>query len=141
MPKVKFLKDGKEIKEIEVHQGANLRRSALEAGVAVHHDIDPVTTFISQYANCHGLGMCGTCHVFIKKGMENCSRIAINEKARLWLGFFSIGHEKEVRLSCQTKVMGDIEVEVQPKGNTTGERFWEMKAAPHGRKEEAKTAD
>ncbi len=41
------------------------------------------------------------------------------------LGFFSrIGHEEEMRLSCQTKVYGDCKVEARPDLNLHGEKFW-----------------
>ena len=35
-----------------------------------------------------------------------------------------LGQEKELRLSCQTRVQGDIEVETTPAFNWHGERFW-----------------
>lgn len=127
MPKVKVFKDGKALKEIEVAEGANLRTALLENGIPVHHDVMDFTTAIVQYVNCHGLGQCGTCHVHVKSGMENCSPKGWWENLRLKMSTFAIGHEDVVRLSCQTKVMGDMEVEVQPKINFSGEPFWEMK--------------
>ena len=45
------------------------------------------------------------------------------ERFRTAMGFFNIGHEHEVRLSCQTKVNGDIEVYTQPEFNWCGEAF------------------
>lgn len=128
MPKVMFLKDGKAIKEVEVENGANLRRAALDNEVAVHHEISDFATALVQYVNCFGNGLCGTCHIHVKKGMENCSPKTTIEKIRLSYALFAIGHEDEVRLSCQTRVLGDVEVEVQPKMNTSGERFWETKS-------------
>lgn len=122
MPKIKFVN---EKKEIEVPAGANLRKVAIENGIAVHQHIVPMPDKLAQLANCHGIGTCGTCHVHIKKGMENCSPKGQWEKLRLGLATFSIGHEQEVRLACQTKVMGDIEVVTKPPINLSGERFWE----------------
>ena len=57
MPKVTFVY-GKEKKEVEVPEGANLREEALKAGV-------PVYAGLHRYLNCHGLGLCGTCRVLV----------------------------------------------------------------------------
>ena len=38
--------------------------------------------------------------------------------------FARLGHEKDLRLSCKTRVLGDIEVETHPQVNWHGERFW-----------------
>ena len=61
MPKVTFVNDKK---EIEVPVGANLRQEAMKAGIEVYNGID-------KYLNCRGFGLCGTCRVFVKSGMEN----------------------------------------------------------------------
>lgn len=122
MPKVKIVNRKQ---EIEVPERANLRRQLLDAGVPVHHDLFSITTSIVQVMNCHGLGQCGTCSVHVKSGMENLSPKGVLEKARLGLSLVSIGHEDEIRLSCQTKVLGDVEIETQPKANLGGkEKFW-----------------
>ncbi len=111
MPKVRFLK---EAKEIEVSAGANLREAALKNGVQVYAGMN-------KYLNCLGHGACGTCRVLIKNGtMENCSPMGIFEKIRIGLSWFAIGCEKEVRLSCQTKVVGNIDVETTPEMNLFG---------------------
>lgn len=149
MAKVTVLKNNKPVSEFEVAEGTNLRRAALEHNVAVHHDplaqkmwnislglVDafgvPVgesaaafPTRMTQTLNCHGLGMCGTCHVRVKKGMENLSPRGIWEKCRLGASTFAIGHEKETRLACQATILGDVEVEFQPDQNIYGESFWE----------------
>jgi ferredoxin len=122
MPKIKFIN---EKKEIEVESGANLRQAALENGIQVHQHMVNLPESLVKIANCHGMGTCGTCHVHIKKGMENCSPKGAFEKFRLGVATFSIGHEDEIRLACQTKVLGDIEVETRPKLNLSGEHFWE----------------
>lgn len=120
MPTIKFLK---EKKSIEVPAGANLRKAAMKAGVQVYPGIH-------QKLHCPGLGLCTTCKVYIKQGHENVSKKGIWESLSL-LGLFNplafwarLGHEDELRLSCQTKVYGDIEVETQPELNWHGERFW-----------------
>jgi len=37
----------------------------------------------------------------------------------------SIGHEQEMRLSCQVVVHGDCTVETRPPLNLSGENFWQ----------------
>ncbi len=118
MPKINFVK---EKKVVEVPEGANLRREALKAGVEVYSGID-------KYIHCPGLGICATCRVCIRKGEENVSRQGWWEFFNMLkhpLTFFArLGREKQLRLACQTKVYGDVEVETQPEVNLYGERFW-----------------
>ena len=118
MPKIKFLKENK---TIEVPAGTNLRKAALKEGM----DLSPG---IHKVLNCRGLGQCASCAVHVKKGEENVSRMGLLEYLRLLLGpitgFARIGHEKDLRLACKTRVNGDIEVETQPEMNWHGERFW-----------------
>jgi ferredoxin len=115
MPKVVFVN---EKKEIDVPAGANLRQEARQAGIQVYSGI-------SRVLNCHGLGMCGTCRVLVKKGMENLSGKTLRERFKLATMLSSIGHEKEMRLSCQVKVNGDCSVETRPPLNLSGENFWQ----------------
>src|SRR5688572_16776953 len=61
MPKVVI---ANEKREIEVPEGANLRDALRGAGVQVYKGMH-------RFLNCHGLGLCGTCTVLVKKGMEN----------------------------------------------------------------------
>lgn len=110
MPKIKFLREGV---ELDVPQGANLRQCAMQHGVQLYRGI-------FQKLNCHGLGQCAECRVLVKKGMENTSKPNLIEKARALLGFYRVGHEDEMRLACQTKVLGDIEVHTQPEFNWFG---------------------
>ena len=80
MPIVKFIK---EKKEIEVPEGANLRKEALKADVNPHSLLNGMGAGISRaILNCHGFGQCGTCRVRITKGMENTSPMGIVEKTR-----------------------------------------------------------
>jgi ferredoxin len=119
MPKIIVLNEQK--KEIEVQPGANLRVALREAGVQVYSGID-------KYLNCRGLGMCGTCAVYVKKGMDNLSKKSMMEKVNFTLhpktSFAVIGHEDEMRLACQCSVQGDVEVEVRPGFPISGEVFW-----------------
>jgi len=73
MPKVVFVS---EKKEIDVPAGSNLREEARKAGIAVYAGVD-------RYLNCRGLGLCGTCRVLVKKGMENLSPKTVMERLNL----------------------------------------------------------
>jgi ferredoxin len=119
MPKVTIVNTKQ---EIEVEAGANLRQAAMKAGVSVYKGLD-------QYLNCRGLGLCGTCRVLVKSGMENLTGRTVIEKINLALHPFSmmagLGHESEIRLACQVSVKGDCSVELTPAFNWTGENFWQ----------------
>ncbi|MBW3542400.1 MAG: (2Fe-2S)-binding protein [Planctomycetes bacterium] len=118
MPKITFVN---EKTTVEVPAGSNLREAARQAGVEVYKGI-------FRTLHCPGLGMCTTCKVNIRKGAENVSPQSRWEKLNLLkdpLGFFArIGREDTLRLSCQTRVNGDIEVETHPPVNWHGEKFW-----------------
>jgi ferredoxin len=115
MPKVVFVK---EKKEIEVPDGANLRLEATKAGIAVYKGFD-------RYLNCQGHGVCGTCRVLVKKGMENLSPKGRLERFTLWRMLATIGHENEMRLACRVQVHGDCTIETTPPRNLSGENFWQ----------------
>jgi ferredoxin len=119
MPKIVFVN---EKKEIEVPDGANLRQEARKAGVQVYKGMH-------KYLNCQGLGLCGTCKVLVKKGVENLSPKGRLERFTLNFGptnvFFIVGHEEEARLSCQAKVHGDCTIETTPAFNWSGDNFWQ----------------
>ena len=119
MPKVVFVN---EKQEIEVPAGANLRREATKAGIQLYRGVD-------RYLNCRGLGLCGTCRVIVKSGMENLNKKTLMERANFSMhpltSFAYIGHEDEMRLSCQCQVNGDVSVEVRPEPNLCGENFWQ----------------
>jgi 2Fe-2S ferredoxin len=119
MPKVTIVN---EKKEIEVPAGGNLRKEARAAGVEVHGTVE-------SYLNCRGNGLCGTCRVFVKKGMENLSPKTTMEKinfaAHPMSMLASIGHEDEIRLACQVQVNGDCAIETHPPFNWSGENFWQ----------------
>ncbi|HUG94444.1 MAG TPA: 2Fe-2S iron-sulfur cluster-binding protein [Planctomycetaceae bacterium] len=121
MPKITFVN---EKKTIEVPEGANLREEALKAGVNVYQGV-------SKVLHCPGFGMCTTCKVNVRKGAENLSPPSRWERANMGnpllhpLTFFSrIGREKTLRLACQARVHGDVEVETHPPFNWHGEKFW-----------------
>lgn len=115
MPKIVFVN---EKKEIDVPVGANLREEAKKAGVEVYAGL-------TRYLNCRGHGSCGSCRVLVKQGMENLSAKGLMEKFTLCRMMAAIGHEEEMRLSCQCKVNGDVTIETQPSMNLYGENFWQ----------------
>lgn len=129
MPIVKFIK---EKKEVEVPNGAWLRDAASAAGINTNCGVNGFFETANKYMNCHGFGLCGTCRVLIKKGMENTNPMTLREKMKFKLPLppdplpclAFIGHENEMRLACMTQVHGDIEVENAPEVNLFGENFF-----------------
>jgi ferredoxin len=119
MPKVTFVT---EKKDIEVPAGSNLRQEAMKAGI----DIYP---WYAKLFNCRGNGLCGTCKVLVTKGMENLAPKTtletININGHPVTMMAAIGHEDEMRLSCQAKVNGDCTVVTKPSINWSGENFWQ----------------
>jgi ferredoxin len=59
--------------------------------------------------------------------MENLSGKGIMEKVSFAMlhPFANIGHEADMRLSCQCAVNGDVQVETTPEMNLSGETFWQ----------------
>ncbi len=104
--------------DIEVPENSNLRKEALKNGVQVYKGME-------RFAHCMGLGLCGTCFVHVKSGMENLSPKTLAEKLTLSRMMASIGHENEIRLSCQCTVKGDCSVQTRPDFNWTGDNFWQ----------------
>jgi len=136
MPTVKFVKENK---EIEVPEGANLRKAAMKADVNPHQGINGIGARVNKFLNCHGLGQCGTCRVRITKGIENASPMGLVERWRFKYPVPTpvtpggidplpcmayIGNEDTMRLSCQVTVHGDMEVETGPEFDLFGENFF-----------------
>ncbi len=94
LPKVHFVR---EQKTIECKEGQNLRGLALLSGIRIYPGM-------TQMLNCRGFGLCGTCKVELEPqdGVQP-KPWKLREKMR---GFCK-GNE---RLSCQVKVMSDINV-------------------------------
>jgi len=113
MPVVNFVN---EKKLVQVPEGSNLRKAAQEAGIQLYPNIH-------QVFNCHGFGQCGSCRVLITKGLDNASTMGLYEKARLAVSIAAVGHD-DMRLSCQTKVNGDMDVVTRPPMNWFGESFF-----------------
>src|SRR5260370_20367419 len=112
MPKITILNEQK--KELEVPAGTNLRLALRQAGVQVYKNID-------KYLNCRGLGLCGTCAVLVKEGADHLSQKSRREKFNFTFhpktSFAVIGHDDEMRLSCQCSVQSDLAIEVRPSLN------------------------
>jgi ferredoxin len=115
MPKVTVVNQKK---EVEVPAGGNLREELRKQAVEVYPGM-------ARYVNCFGHGQCGTCKILVKKGMENLSPKGMMERFTLFRMLSAIGHEDEMRLSCQCSVNGDCTVEVLPEMNLSGETFWQ----------------
>ena len=62
---------------------------------------------------CGGRGMCATCHIYIKEGMENLS--PLNRREQRTLSVITT-HNKHSRLACQTRVLGEGVVVELPQG-------------------------
>lgn len=78
--------------------GSNLRRVLLEHGVRLHNGQ-------SQLINCRGIGSCGTCAVAIEGPVSEP-----NWRDRTRRSLPPHQPERNLRLACQTQVLGDIQV-------------------------------
>jgi 2Fe-2S ferredoxin len=104
MPKVTFIKDGKET-TVEFESGKleyqhhGLPESfldvAMNCGIALEHA-------------CGGSCACTTCHLIIRKGMENLSEEQDNELDRLDTAW---DLTTSSRLGCQAVIKGDVVAE------------------------------
>ena len=63
--------------------------------------------------NCGGKCACTTCHVIVKEGMENLSKMEEDEEDRLDT---AEGLTLHSRLGCQAVASGDVLVEIPPSG-------------------------
>ncbi|MBE9223129.1 (2Fe-2S)-binding protein [Cyanobacterium stanieri LEGE 03274] len=93
MPMVEF-----QGKKIHCQVGDNLRQVLLKNDA-------PLYNGKAKYINCMGIGSCGTCAVQILGEVNSPNW---KDKARRFLWPHS--PEKDLRLACQTKVLGDIKV-------------------------------
>jgi ferredoxin len=85
-------------KTFECPAGANLRQVLLQNGVDLYNAQ-------AQVINCHGLGTCGTCAVQIEGAV---SEVNWRDRARRALPPHT--PQRNLRLACQTQVLGDIRV-------------------------------
>ncbi|WP_224450019.1 2Fe-2S iron-sulfur cluster-binding protein [Haloprofundus salilacus] len=92
-------------REIECEKGTVLRDVLLAAGLSPHNGR-------AQQLNCRGHATCGTCAV---EADGDVSEMRSQERRRLSLPPHSL--DSGLRLSCQTRVEGDV-------GVTKYEGFW-----------------
>lgn len=78
-----------------VEPGTTILAAAEEGGVFLRH-------------TCGGKAMCTTCRCKVLHGMESLSPQARHEQKRLK----ELYAPKEVRLSCQAEILGDVTVEI-----------------------------
>src|SRR3989442_184072 len=93
MPKVTFLPVNI---TVDARDGDSLLDIAVGGDVPLQHA-------------CGGFCACTTCHVRVKLGMQGLSPIEGEEEERL---ASLAGGTPESRLSCQTRVHGDVTVEI-----------------------------
>lgn len=91
--------------------GANLRQVLLENQVDLYNGQ-------ARLINCHGIGTCGTCAVAIYGEVSE-----VNRRDRIRRSLPPHIPQRDLRLACQTKVLGDITV-------TKFDGFWGQGTAP-----------
>lgn len=89
MPKVTFHPDEE---SVEVERGVTLQAAAKAAGV----DLTSI---------CGGDGICGRCRLIVRNGNVDAAPTTLLHRNEIQKGYV---------LACQTKVVGDVEVEVPP---------------------------
>ena len=92
-------------KTIHCEPGSNLRRVLLKHGVDLYNGQ-------AKLINCRGIGSCGTCAVHIEGNVS-----AVNWRDRTRRSLPPHSSARNLRLACQTQVLGDIHV-------TKFDRFW-----------------
>ncbi len=99
VPTITFVRQNK---QVEVPEGNSVRYPALENDV-------PVYCGMWKFANCHGNGLCGTDRVSVSPS-TNTSPLTFMEK--FWLRN-DLKKNPNVRLACQTKVFGNVNVDTR----------------------------
>ncbi len=99
MPKVTFLPLNK---TVEAEEEQSILDVAMDNDIRLEH-------------NCGGNCACSTCHVIVKEGMGNLSRKTEEEQDELEE---AEGLSACSRLGCQSKVYGDVIVEIPPYRST-----------------------
>lgn len=94
MPRITFLPMGT---VVEAQVGDTILETAIQSDVPLQHA-------------CGGFCACTTCHVIVKSGAENISPMEEDEQERLESTADQV--KPESRLGCQSKVLGDVTVEI-----------------------------
>lgn len=84
---------------VETEEGASILQTALANDIDLEHA-------------CGVFCACTTCHVLVQEGMDNLSEMDFDEEDKL---DEVEGVSLKSRLSCQSKVHGDITVTIPPK--------------------------
>lgn len=109
-----------ENRTIEVPVGANLRHALLNNAVSPYIGI-------AKLINCRGFELCGTCRVEVVDGKGASARKDDEEQTLISsTPFYARKIEKNIRLSCQVSVTGDLTVKTYPKVELDRERTREM---------------
>lgn len=96
MPKVVYVSSAGDTREIEVPAGTTVMAAALKNGV------DGIV------AECGGVCMCSTCHVFVDE--QFFSRLpAAQDTEEAVLEIAAVERQPTSRLSCQIKVTEDLD--------------------------------
>lgn len=96
MPAVSFQKNHQ---PIEVNEGENLMKALLDRKIPVA-------------SSCYGKSVCTKCRVQVIEGAENLSKPNALEKATMErLAGWRSEIKPDERLSCQTKVLGDVKID------------------------------
>ena len=98
-------------KTFNCEPGANLRQVLLQQGIDLYNGS-------AKVINCRGIGTCGTCSVHISGSVS-----APNWRDRARRALPPHQAERDLRLACQTQVMGDIRV-------TKYDEFWGQGTEP-----------
>ena len=101
-------------KAISCKTGANLRQVLLKAGVPLYNGNATVI-------NCRSLGTCGTCAVRIEGASGAVNEANWRDRTRRSLPPHD--GDRDLRLACQTQVLGDISV-------TKYDGFWGQGTQP-----------
>ncbi len=105
MPVITLSNEGK---TIEVPVGANLRRALLNNGISPYIGV-------AKLINCRGFELCGTCRVEVVDGKGASPKREDEEETLISsTPFYARKIEKNIRLACQTSVVGDIAVKTYP---------------------------
>jgi len=96
MPKVIYMSHTGDRKEIDVPVGTTVMAAALQNG------IDGIV------AECGGVCMCSTCHVFVDENFMS-KLPAADDTEEAVLEIAAIERQPNSRLSCQIKVTADLE--------------------------------
>src|SRR5438105_11493877 len=103
MPKVTFLN---ETLTVDAKSGQTIKEVAIEHGIPLHRGF----WSWSERLVCRSHGICGSCRVWVTE---------LAPKAANEIGMLERMHGKiggKVRLGCQARVLGDIEVRTLPGG-------------------------